>query len=590
MKLDLWYERHVMNKLLHSFYKVIFKASEAYESRCIIDKYQSIKKNSFLTREQIEEMQIVRLKEILKYAYDNIIFYKETFDRIGFNVDEVKSLEDLRKLPIIDKQIIINNESKFHNKNLNLIERKTGGSTGNKLKVYYDRSSLDMTAAINIRCLEWAGKFLGDKELHFSTNLNNKLSTRELIITKVKQFVLRRKDIFVDFSSNNNYRSIINELNKYNPKLVQGFPSFLYSLALYVKNNNICSNGFDVFESTGEQLYSFQRELIEEVFNCKVFNRYGDAEFGIIAYECSKHDGLHVCQDNVIVENLINTKGENELVVTTLSNKGMPLIRYRTGDLGTVVTDKCECGNNFIKIDNICGRIHDFIVISDDKCVSTSFFLDLLDKYTFMDDFQVFKDNNTINLLLKLKRYTALDELARLQKEVHQILNLDDVKLNIILVDRYNYSSAGKFRYIVNNIDYSNRLIKINENNYGIIYDTQVNKYKMIFGDICCVEGFYLPEVNDSIVQIWANKTGKIMATNPIKEIELCNLLINNKITFYENGLEICSLSLEEGWVKYNIEFKPNVIYSFKVDKELSERQKGKDPRELAVAFRFPVK
>lgn len=93
-----------------------------------------------------------------------------------------------------------------------------------------------MTAAINIRCLEWAGKLLGEKEVHFSTNLNNKISFKDSLITKAKQFALRRKDIFVDFSNKENYELIINQLNNYNPKLVQGFPSlYNYNLLNEVK-------------------------------------------------------------------------------------------------------------------------------------------------------------------------------------------------------------------------------------------------------------------------------------------------------------------------------------------------------------------
>lgn len=576
-----------MNKILYTIRKIIFRISEKYDNRKIINKYKKLKSNILLNQNQIEELQLIKLKEILKYAYYNIEFYKDIFDRIGFDVNEVQSLDDLKKLPIIDKQIIINNEEKFHNKNLKLIERKTGGSTGSKLRIYYDRFSLDMTAAINIRCLEWAGKLLGEKEVHFSTNLNNKISFKDSIITKAKQFALRRKDIFVDTSSKDNYELIINQLNNYNPKLVQGFPSFMYSLANFVKNNNVYCKNFQIFESTGEQLYSFQKNLIEEVFGCKVFNRYGDAEFGIIAFECDKHSGLHICQDNVIVENLTNLNRENELIVTTLSNKAMPLIRYRTGDLGTIIKEKCNCGNNFAKIDNIKGRVHDFIKISDGKFVSTTFFLDILDKYNFMDDFQLFDNESQIYLLLKLKRYTPLGELVKLQEEVCNILLLKNKQFNIILVGKYNYSSAGKFRYIINDISNIEQLIKVAENKYGAIYDTKVNKYKMIFGGICCIQGFNLPEEYDDVIQIWATRTGKIMFNKPIKELEICNLLINNNITFYLDNTIITSISLKEGWIKYTVNFESNKVYTFKVEKELSERQKGKDTRELAVAFKF---
>ena len=565
-----------MNKILYKIRKIIFKISEIYDNRDIINKYETLKVNTLLNKNEIEDLQLNKLKEILKYAYYNIEFYKDIFDRIGFNVNEVKSLDDLKKLPIIDKQIIINNETKFYNKNLKLIERKTGGSTGSKLKIYYDRFSLDMTAAINIRCLEWAGKLLGEKEVHFSTNLNNKISFKDSLITKAKQFALRRKDIFVDFSNKENYELIINQLNNYNPKLVQGFPSFMYSLATFAKNNNVYCKKFQIFESTGEQLYSFQKDLIEEIFGCKVFNRYGDAEFGIIAFECNKHCGLHICQDNVIVENLTNINGENELIVTTLSNKAMPLIRYRTGDLGTIIKENCDCGNNFAKIDNIKGRVHDFIKISDGKYVSTSFFLDILDKYSFMDDFQLFDNENQIYLLLKLKSYTPLNQLVKLQEEVFNILLLQDKQFNIVLVGKYNYSSAGKFRYIINDISNFEQAIKIVE-----------NKYKMIFGGVCCIQGFNLPEEYDNIIQVWATKTGKIMFSKPIKELEICNLLINNRITFYLDNTIITSINLGEGWFKYTVNFEANKVYSFKVDKELSERQKGKDPRELAVAFKF---
>ena len=583
-----------MHNLNLKFWERLYCLGLYFTKRNIDSESRALIKHDTMTTDDIKKLQMSRLKEILCYAGDNIPYYQRVFAECNFNPNDFASLEDLQKLPYLDKDIVNQVSDELINPKLRdeKIPRKTGGSTGNKLVVYYDPKSLDITAAVVQRCLLWTGKQKGDKEVHFSSNVNINISWKDKIREWAKCLALHRKNIFLDVFNDDTFEHILDELEHYHPYLVQGFPSIAYALAKYAERvGRDVKNIFTVYESTGETVYSFQREKIEKIFDCELFDRYGNAEFGVIAYECQEHDGLHVQSDVVYVETpILANGGKSEIVVTTLTNHIMPLIRYRTGDLAELVDKSCPCGLPYPKLSKMQGRIHDFLKIDDGLEASTTFFLDLFDRYGGFNDFQIQKHNDGLHIYVHPLAELQLDSLKEFQKTLYESLQ-EKIKINIHIVPRLLTTSAGKFRYIIgDNIQYD--LSSQEEIAYNITGRIDCHNECMNFpvvNDVMCIEGFYNVETNTEGRFIWAKCQGKIKLQSFKNTLEILSLTKRyRQLVFYsEEQTEIKKLPLNEGWNLYDIAELPSKKWiSFVVSEPIDKEAVNNDSRELAFGLR----
>lgn len=573
---------NILNKVIYSF---LFYLAEHIENRNIIYWTKIFYKDKKNMEKNKEIFILEKIKKILVFSYENIPYYKNKFDKIKFNPYTFNKIEQLSKIPYIDKSIVKENYKDFlpRNNNKTLIERKTGGSTGDKLIIYYDQEALDITAATNIICLKSIGKNIGDKEIHISSNIHENICFKDKLKEYIKCFVLHRKNIYIDFCNEKKYEDIINIIKKYKPKLIQGFPSFAYDLACFAERKNLnVKNIFDIYESTGEVLYVFQKEKIEKIFACKVYNRYGNAEFGIIAYENSKKLGLKVVESINYVENDKNT---NEIVVTSLTNFAMPLIRYKTGDIGEI-EEIIENGKKEKYIKEIKGRVHDNLILEENRYISTSFILDYLDKYSFINNFQIYATKEEINILVQIDNSCLIDDLYEIQKNLKTIFQLKYMKLNIILIKFLIYTEAGKFRYIINKIPSMSELEIIMKNDMGNIF---ISKDVDIFpkiGLMRCVSGFFEVEMVDNKKFIWSKKDFKVYFDEDIDRINILNLLDENKLKIFVNNIKIKEITLLKGWRIYSCNLKKNKLYEFKIEKIVTNKLKNNDSREIAIGFK----
>lgn len=573
---------NILNKVIYSF---LFYLAEHIENRNIIYWTKNFYKDKKNMEKNKENFILEKIKKILIFSYENIPYYKNEFDKIKFNPYTFNKIEQLSKIPYIDKSVVKENYKDFlpRNNNKTLIERKTGGSTGDKLIIYYDQEALDITSATNIICLKSIGKNIGDKEIHISSNIHENICFKDKMKEYIKCFVLHRKNIYIDFCNEKKYEDIINIIKKYKPKLIQGFPSFAYDLACFAERKNLnVKNIFDIYESTGEVLYVFQKEKIEKIFACKVYNRYGNAEFGIIAYENNKNLGLKVVENINYVE---NDKDTNEIVVTSLTNFAMPLIRYKTGDIGKI-EEVIENGKKEKYIKEIRGRVHDNLILEENRYISTSFILDYLDKYSFINNFQIYATKEEINILVQINNSCLIDNLYEIQKNLKTIFQLRYMKLNIILIKFLIYTEAGKFRYIVNKIPNMSELELVMKNNMGNIFISKDIDIFPRIGSMRCVSGFFEVEIVDDKKFIWSKKDFKVYFDEDIDRINILNLLDENKLKIFVNNIKIKEITLLKGWRIYSCNLKKNKLYEFKIEKIVTNKLKNNDSREIAIGFK----
>ena len=156
-------------------------------------------------------------------------------------------------------------------------------------------------------------------------------------------------------------------LKTFRPKVLLGYANSLKLLAQYLKSHGLAAYQPRSIVSTAEVLGPEDRALIEDVFGCRVFNRYGCREVSVIASECAEHAGMHIMAEGLCVEVVRGGRyappGEaGAVLITDLLNLAMPLIRYRIGDVAASQAGPCSCGRGLPRLEGLQGRVTDFLV------------------------------------------------------------------------------------------------------------------------------------------------------------------------------------------------------------------------------------
>jgi len=422
----------------------------------------NLDKTQWLSNKEIEEVQWTKLKKLLDYAYQNVPFYKKILNNIGLTPNDVCAREDFRRLPLLDKESIefnISNITSMDYDARDLIENSTGGSTGRNLHFFNDKRRLGIRGSVVIRGNRWAGLDIGTNHAYlwgspFDTSLEDTLKNKMYNKMVGCNLFLSSYDL-----SEKTAFSYAKKIQQYKPDVLIGYPSPLYFFAKYLNDNKIRSIHPKSIISSAEVLYDYQRELIEFVFGCKVFNRYGCREFSAIAQECSEHSGLHINAEHVYVECLkengeIAAPGEpGELVVTDLDNYGMPFIRYRIGDRGILSDRKCNCGRGLPIMEQVEGRTFDIIVGTNGRNLGGTFWTLLLrTAVKGIKQFQVMQEShNQINIKIVVDDLFKAENLNILNKKIHEYCG-EDMNVSFEFVDKIPLTRSGKFRFVISKV------------------------------------------------------------------------------------------------------------------------------------------
>ncbi len=434
---------------------ILYPLVERQQKRQILPKLKQLNQFSALSSQQRLRLNQQRLYEAVAIAGQRVPYYRDLFQQQKFQPEKLKTdARYLKDLPYLTKDVLREHGDRLLHEQIPrtaLHVRKTGGSTGLSALIYYDQSALDWTAAANLFVLEWAGKKRHMKEVHFSSRFPDPIPHRDKIKESIKCVTLNRTNITTDTFDADALRDTLKAIRQAHPYLVQGHPSTLYMLALQAKRDSIPTHDlFHVFESTGEVLDHKKFRTISRVFQCKVHNRYGNAEFGVVAHTREADSQyLEVLTDIVLPETrpgLENSGLENaqELVFTSLTNHAMPLIRYCTGDIGQL-----SQRNERMLISQIVGRVHDLVKI-DENVYPTHYIQDFLDRIGGIDEFQLEQiGNNHLKLRLVLMPSADLDRIH------HRITNQWGSNIAIECVNADELKLQGwrhKFRHLVNPI------------------------------------------------------------------------------------------------------------------------------------------
>lgn len=361
-------------------------------SRNMKKYYQELKKSQWLSPTEIRELQDKKLRKLMWHAYNHVEYYRQIFDSLGLRPDDIRTVADLQKLPLLDKdavreQLYFGLLSDNHDKK-KIMRISTSGSTGKPFVCYVDRHQLEMRWAATLRSAEWTGYRFGDRQMRLWHQTIG-MSWPQIVREFIDALLSRRVFIPAYQMTGGNIRRFIKKLQAYRPALIDGYAESFNFLAGYIKEHGLrISHPPRGIISSAQTLPEQSRAIIEEAFGCKVFDKYGSREFSGIAYESDAHAGHLVVAENYIVEILKDGRpalpGEiGEVIITDLNNYCMPFIRYRVGDLA-VQMDPAEpspCGRGLPRIGRIEGRVQAIIVGTNGNHVPGTFFAHLFKDY-----------------------------------------------------------------------------------------------------------------------------------------------------------------------------------------------------------------
>lgn len=417
---------------------------------------EELEQTQWLSEEKLKAKQWGKLTAILNEAYENSVYYKNEFDRKGINPASIKSPEDFLRVPILTKKNIQANLDRLISKKYSksaLISAKTGGSTGTALNLFFDKQCEEIRNAAAIRSDRWAGWEPGSKKAALWGNPPIAGTWKE----KIKNLLYDRV-IYLDTMEINEktLSEFVNRWRQYGPSVLFGHSHSIFILAKFLDERKIGDLNPKGIISTSMMLLPSERALIERVFPCKVTNRYGCEEVGLIACECERHEGLHLNVDHLYVE-IIKEDGrpaqageEGQIVVTDLINRGMPLIRYQVGDVGMVASRSCSCGRGLPLIEKVTGRVADFLKRKDGSLVAgVSLVERTVTAIPGIEQMQIIQpevDRIALNVVRR-EGYTA-DSERRLLSEFIKVFG-KEVEIELNYTDRIRQEPNGKYRFSI---------------------------------------------------------------------------------------------------------------------------------------------
>lgn len=375
---NLWrFEDHV-DILAFAIRYAIAPAWARWESSPYLRHYRRLQQTQFESPDRIRKNQWERVASLLRHAYATTPYWREQLDEFGATPDRIQSWDDYRALPLLTKADLRARAGDMlslpYSGSVSLHHRKTSGSTGVSVKVVVDDDAQQLQRACTLRSDEWSGWRLGERVAAVWGNpdylkhgwrgrLRNALLDRATYLDTLK----------MDEAAMGRF---VAQLRQSPPSLLFGHAHSLYLFAEFVKQTSGQGIHPRGIISTAMVLHDWERRRIEEVFACRVTNRYGCEEVSLIACECEKHEGLHVNADAIYLEILrpdgtAAAPGETgRVVVTDLTNRAMPLLRYEVGDMAVFSARNCSCGRGLPLLDRVDGRIADYVVTPRGDLVS----------------------------------------------------------------------------------------------------------------------------------------------------------------------------------------------------------------------------
>lgn len=340
-----------------------------------VNQLNYLKNTQYLSKEEMLQLQNKKFLELVRYSYNYVPYYKGLFDEHGISLNSIKTIDDIKIIPFLTKEIVRDNFESMISTKVNKNRLKyvtTGGTSGKPFGFYIDYDN-DL--------IEWA--FVTDlwSRIGFG-NHDTRLVMRGKTFSNLKkgipwQYDSIKKELSIsifDMTEENMYL-YVTLINKYKPEFIHGYISAVQILCKFIEKSKSHIN-YQIKGVLGvsENIHKHQVEYIEKILNARVFSFYGHSERLILAGECEYSTNYHVTPQYGITEivdkhgNIIEDNSLGELIGTGFNNLCMPFIRYKTGDMARWSKETtCKCGRSYKRLETVEGRWKQEMLMKKDE-------------------------------------------------------------------------------------------------------------------------------------------------------------------------------------------------------------------------------
>jgi len=418
-----------------------------------------------MNRDRLETIQFLRLKQTLERVYQLVPFYQNSFKEAGAEPGDIRSLEDLNRLPFTVKNDLRDNfPYGLFTVDLNEVVRihSSSGTTGIPTVVGYTKNDLDVWAELMARTLT-AGGGSSESVVHvaygyglFTGGLGAHYGAEKIGAT------------VVPISGGQTMRQV-RMMKDLGTTLLACTPSYALFIAETMDEMGLTPADFKLRSGVfgAEPWSESMRKVIEDKLKIDAFDIYGLSEIigPGVSYECSAKAGLHISEDHFIPEIIDPVTCEvlpdgqaGELVITTISKEALPMVRYRTRDITTLTREHCDCGRTHVRMKKVSGRSDDMIIIRGVNVFPSQVESILLDMGETEPHYQLVVDRigslDTLQVLVEVSEQMFSDQVRGLEilenKIHHEIDNLLAVSADVKLVEPKSIPrSEGKAQRVI---------------------------------------------------------------------------------------------------------------------------------------------
>ena len=427
--------------------------------------YEELRGQAYISRDEASELRDGRLRKFIEWSVKTVPHYKKIFGELGIDPEDIQCLDDLHKLPIIEKRDVQLYPESFISRSIPKRQQvvcHTSGSTGAGLHVLATREAIKEQFAVYWRYLAWHGLTMDKWKGYFGG--------RSVVPTNARRGpywrcnVPGRQVLYSGYHmSEATMPSYVENLNAVRPPWIVGYPSLISLLASHMlESGRGLTYQPEGIALSSENLMPAQVVKIERAFGVKPIQEYGQVEAVANISECEM-GCLHVDEDFSAVEFIPIGDGMYRVVGTNFSNMAMPLIRYDTGDIVKLGETRCGCGRPGRVVESIDGRCEDFITLDDGTRVGRMdhIFKDMLN----ISEAQIYQcQPGKIELrIVKGAVYDSKDEF-HLIDEVRCRVG-DRCEVSVKYVDQITRTGRGKLRFVVSDVTAEHDLM--NAKDYG---------------------------------------------------------------------------------------------------------------------------
>ncbi len=438
---------------------LIYPLHEKLMHRPTFDYVRQLEQSQWLSRSEIESLQMQKLGELLRIADAHCPWHAQRIQAAGLDLKSALTMADLQRLPTMNKQDAITHADQlaWHGVPGGAYKYNTGGSSGQPLIFYFGKWRQASDAAGRIRARRWWGVDVGEREVYLwgaPVELNKTDRIKQLRDRAMNQLVLNAFDM-----SPAHMDDYIQAIRAYKPKCIYGYASSIALLAAHAesKGADMRLPSLKVICTTGEPLYQHQRELIERVFAVPAANEFGSRDIGFTAH--ATPEGQILLMSESIILEVLDELGQpvapgeiGEAVMTGLCSQAQPFIRYRTGDMVRLSAEACRAGRGLHVIEEVIGRSTDFIIRADGTIMHALAVIYVLRAVEGVAEFKLIQHGvDRIEVQVVQNQHWS-DQSGKAIVSGLQARLGDQVAVDLRLVDNIPPEASGKHRYVVSHV------------------------------------------------------------------------------------------------------------------------------------------